>query len=101
MQNFIQNLTKQVESLRSTVSKNALLGFKDILRSLKKKMDSELDYLIPAAMKKATDTNTFLSKTATEVLISACENCTESKIINVLSSFPAKKAPSAKVKIQI
>lgn len=32
---FIQSLTKQLESLRSSVSKNALLGFKDILESLK------------------------------------------------------------------
>ena len=71
MQNFIQNLIKQVESLRSTVSKNALLGFKDILASLKKRMDNDLDYLLPAVMKKATDTNTFLSKAATDLLVSA------------------------------
>lgn len=71
MQNFLQGMVKQVENLRSTVSKNALISFKDIIEILKKRMDNELDFLIPAAMKKATDTNVFLSKAATEVLISA------------------------------
>jgi hypothetical protein len=68
LQNFIQGLIKQVESLRSTVSKNALLGVKDLIESLKKNLDNEIDYLLPAVMKKATDTNVFLSKAADDVL---------------------------------
>lgn len=63
-----------MESLRSTVSKNALLGVKDLIEALKKTMDNEIDYLLPAVMKKATDTNVFLSRAADEVLIAICKN---------------------------
>lgn len=101
LQTFIQSLTKQVESLRSTVSKNALLGFKDMIESLKKRMDNDLDSLFSATMKKATDTNIFLSKAATDVLISMCNNCNEVKVMNALSSLASKKAAIVKIKILI
>ena len=48
LQNFIQGIIKQVESLRSTVSKNALLGVKDLFDNLKKTLDPDLDFLIPS-----------------------------------------------------
>jgi hypothetical protein len=98
---FIQGLTKQLESLRSAVSKNALLGFKDILESLKNKMDNELDYLLPAVMKKATGTNVFLSKAAESVLVAISKNWSEIKIISAFNSLTTSKVPSTKVKMQI
>ena len=100
LQNFVQGLIRQVESLRSTVSKNALLAFKDLSNTLKKNLDSELDHILSATMKKATDTNIFLSKAAEDVLVTISQNSNESKIINAISSLSMSRAPSAKVKIQ-
>ena len=100
-QNFIQGIIKQVESLRSTVSKNALLGIKDLFDNLKRQLDSDLDYIIPACMKKASDTNIFLSKAAEEALISIWKNSNEVKIVNAITSLSNSRAPSTKVKIQI
>ena len=101
LQNFIQGIIKQVESLRSTVSKNALIGIKDLFDNLKKQLDSDLDFIIPAWMKKASDTNIFLSKAAEEALISICRNSSETKVINSITSLSNSRAPSTKVKIQI
>lgn len=87
LQNFIQGTIKQVESLRSTVAKNALLGFKDLFETLKKSLDSELDHILSATMKKATDTNIFLSKAAEDVLIAIAENSSESKVVSAIQSL--------------
>jgi len=98
---FIQGLLKQLQSLRSTVSKNALLGFKDMIETLKGKFDNELDYILPNVMKKATDTNVFLSRTAESVLLSIANNWSEIKVINALGSVSNSKVPSTKVKMQV
>lgn len=71
MQTFVQSLIKQVDSLRSTVAKNALLGFKDLISNLKVRMDGELDHVLMPVVRRAADTNVFLSKAATDVLVAA------------------------------
>ncbi|CAI2371983.1 unnamed protein product [Moneuplotes crassus] len=101
LQGFIQGMVKQIESLRSSVSKNALIGFKDIAEVLKKRIDNDLDYLIPATMKKAVDKNVFLSKVATDLLISVTKSCSENKVMNVLGSLTFQKSPTVRVKMQI
>ena len=50
-------LIKLTECLRSQVSRNALHTFVDIFENLKRQMDSSLDTMIPALLKKAGDTN--------------------------------------------
>ena len=101
LQSFIQGMIKQVESLRSTVSKNALLGITDLFNNLKKTLDNELDFVIPSWMKKACDTNIFLSKAAEDALIAIWKNSTETKVMSSLGSVSNSRAPSTKVKIQI
>lgn len=64
-------------------------------------MDNELDYLLPAVMKKATGTNVFLSKAAESVLIAISKNWSEIKIITAFNSLSTSKVPSTKVKMQI
>ena len=52
-------------------------------------------------MKKACDTNIFLSKAAEDALTAISKNSTESKVISSLGSISNSRAPSTKVKIQI
>jgi hypothetical protein len=50
-----------VESLRSSVSKNALLALNDIMLILRRQIDSEIDLIFDKVIKKASDTNVFIS----------------------------------------
>ena len=75
------------DSLRSFLSKNALLAFSDIFRNLRKLVDHELDIVVPVLMKKATDTNIFLSEEAETALANMCAHCSESKVVAALAAL--------------
>lgn len=50
-----------VESLRSSVSKNALLALNDLIKLFQKQIDTDLDLVFDKVIKKAADTNVFIS----------------------------------------
>ena len=79
------------DSLRSFLSKNALLAFSDIFRNLRKLVDHELDIIVPVLMKKATDTNIFLSEEAETALANMCAHCSESKVVAALAALNANR----------
>ncbi|CAI2372608.1 unnamed protein product [Moneuplotes crassus] len=101
LQCFMQGMVKQVESLRSSIAKNALIAFKDVIEVLKKRLDNDLDYIMPAVMKKAAEKNTFLAKVATDLLISAAKSCSEHKVMSALGSLTFKKSPTIRVRMLI
>ena len=49
-----------------------------------KDLDSSIDQVLPALLKKAADTNVFISETADKALITACKHCSETKIFYCL-----------------
>ena len=57
MHGVLLELIKLSESLRSQVSRNALLTFSDIFENLKRQMDASLETVIPPLLRKAADTN--------------------------------------------
>ena len=54
-------IMKLVESLRSNLSKNAVITLNEISIKMKKMLDSELDSIFAKLIKKTLDTNSFIS----------------------------------------
>ena len=74
-------IIKIADSLRSSLSKIALLTINDMFYYLKRCMEPDLDPLIKVLLKKASDTNTFISEEAEKALITLCNNCNSSKVV--------------------
>ena len=53
---------KLVESLRSSLSKNAVITLGEAVEVLKKTLDPELDNILSRLMRKTLDTNSFISE---------------------------------------
>jgi hypothetical protein len=51
-----------------------------------KDLDPSIDLVLGALIKKATDTNQFVSEQAEKALIMVCHACNESKVFNALQS---------------
>jgi flavorubredoxin len=75
---------KIADSLRSSLSKIALLTLNDMFVYLKRCIEPDLDNIIKQLLKKATDTNIFISEEAEKALVSMCNNCNESKVLQIL-----------------
>ena len=78
---------KQTDNLRSQVSKNACMALQVLFQELPTKdLDPNIDLVLGALIKKATDTNQFVSEQAEKALIMVCHACNESKVFNSLQS---------------
>ena len=76
MSTIVGQLIKLAESLRSSLSKVALLTINDMLTFLKRCMEPFLDSLVKTILRKASlDTNAFISDEASKGLISMCSHC--------------------------
>ena len=56
----------------------------DMFIYLKRCMDPDIDNIMKILLKKASDTNVFLSEEAEKCLISMCQNCQDSKVLQCL-----------------
>ena len=56
-------------------------------------LDSNLDLVIGALLKKATDTNHFVSEQAEKALVMICSACTDSKVFNSLQVVNGRSNP--------
>jgi len=81
---LISAILKIADSLRSSLSKIALMTINDMFIFLKRCVEPDLDGIIKLLLKKASDTNIFISEEAEKALISMCNNCNESKILQIL-----------------
>lgn len=87
----IKSVVKQVESLRSQIAKNACMTLQVIYSELSTKdLDVNLDLVLQVLLKKATDTNHFVSEQAEKALTMVCHACTETKVLNCLQSMDGK-----------
>jgi hypothetical protein len=81
----IKLIVKQTDNLRSQVSKNACMTLQIMFQELPTRdLDPSVDLVIGTLIKKATDTNQFVSEQAEKALIMVCHACTESKVFNCL-----------------
>jgi len=91
-----------VESLRSSVSKNALIALNDMFEHIPRLIESELDILLPTLLKKCTDTNIFIASEADSALATMCSCCNESKAMAaLLNLFSSVRNTAVKCKIAI
>jgi len=79
-------IIKIADSLRSSLSKIALLTITDMFTFLKRCMEPDLDNLMKILLKKGSDTNTFISDEAEKALISMVNNCMDTKVLSAILS---------------
>lgn len=89
----IKIIVKQTESLRSTLSKNACMTLQVIYSELPTKdLDSNMELVMQALLKKSTDTNHFVSEQAEKALRMVCHACSETKVLNCIQMTEGKGA---------
>ena len=80
----VQSVLKLGDSLRSSLCKIALMTINDMFAYLKRCMEPDLDHITKLLLKKAADTNIFISEEADKALAQMCTNCQESKVLSCL-----------------
>ena len=82
-----KDLISTADSLRSQLAKNALITLEELYISQGKAFDNQIETMMPCLLKKASDTNAFISDVGRSALTALCLNCSEGKIYNGLSNF--------------
>lgn len=94
-----KELVKPVDSLRSQVSKNACLALQGLFNELtSSQTDGQIDTVLPILLKRAADTNQFISEQAMATLVIIVNNCSDARVFNSLQS-QALKTNGAKEKV--
>ena len=73
--------------MRSSVSKNALLALNDLILLFQRQIDSEIDNIFDKVIRKAADTNVFISAEVQKVVKSLCIEASPIKIIEKINQF--------------
>jgi hypothetical protein len=84
LQGLVVLLLKLADSLRSAVSRIALIALTDMFHTFKRVMEPSLDPIIKILLKKGTDTNQFIATESDKCLVSLVTNCQESKVLQIL-----------------
>lgn len=63
------------------MSKIALMTLNDMFTFLKRCIEPDIDNILKILLKKASDTNVFISEEAEKALIGMCNNCQDSKVL--------------------
>ena len=87
-------LLKLAESLRSQLSKTALVTIQECFQSLRRKLDSEIDHCALVLFKKAADTNLFIAEAAKRTVEAMPLLANESTVIQALISNCDSRAAS-------
>jgi hypothetical protein len=83
----VASLIKIAESIRSSLSKIALMTLTDMIGSLKRCLEPYLESLLKILLKKAAlDTNSFIIEEADRGLVFLCTYCQDSKVLRALLS---------------
>ncbi len=82
MGGIVSTLLRLCDSIRSSLSKIALLTITDMIYSLKRCLEPYLDGLVKLLLKKAAlDTNSFITEEAEKALNALCCNCQDAKVL--------------------
>jgi hypothetical protein len=93
---LILELLKMVESLRSSVSKNAMIALGEMIVKLKRSLDAEIEAIMDRLLKKAADANIFISEEVKKCLTLLAGNVSENKLLQVISVYKDSKTFSVK-----
>jgi hypothetical protein len=76
-----KELVKPIDNLRSQVAKNACLAACYLFQEIQTKdIDPYTETLMPVLLKRAGDTNAFISEQARQALAALVNNCSETKV---------------------
>lgn len=90
---LFKDIVKPVDSLRSQLSKNACMALSTSFCELAPRdTDAHIEGVMPVLLKRATDTNNFISQEADRTLIAICNNCTETRVFTALQAQTLKSA---------
>ena len=87
---------KNIDSLRSSLAKNAMITMMEMLLSLKKILDSEVENLLTRLVKKSMDTKNIISEEVKKCTAALCLNCSDNKILPTLLAFKDTKSAPCK-----
>ena len=98
---IMPEVLKLVESLRSSVSKNAMMTLAEMCEAFKKQMDPFLESIFVKLIRKGQDTNTFIVEEVNKCIKSLCRYCSSQKICSIVISNSQAKAVPIKLKISL
>ena len=75
LHSLVSTLLKLADSMRSAVSRIALITINDLFCNIKRVMEPLLDPVIKVLLKKGTDTNQFIAQESDKCLVSLVSNC--------------------------
>ena len=94
-------LLKLVESLRSSVAKNAMITLAEMCEAFKKAMDPYLESIFVKLFKKAQDANSFIVEEVRKCTVSLCTYCSTAKISPIIVTNSNAKAVPVKMKVAL
>eukprot|EP00347_Sterkiella_histriomuscorum_P003381 403364519 len=93
-------IVKLVDSLRSTVSKQAMITLYEMFESLPKALiEQDLEPIFQVLVKRSVDTNFFVAEEAEKTLMSMCRTVSETKMLSAL--LAQKTSKSSVIRCQI
>jgi hypothetical protein len=94
LHSLVKQLCKLADSLRSSLSKIALITIRDMFDNLKRCMETYMDPIIKILLKRVCDTSVFISDEANAGLMSMTLNCSDRKVLNMLLAQSSKSTQS-------
>lgn len=98
---IMPEVLKLVESLRSSLAKNAMITLAEMCEALKKSMDPFLEAIFVRLFKKAQDANSFIIEEVNKCIRSLCQYCSNAKICAIITSNCQAKAIPIKLKVAL
>jgi len=86
LHSLVKQLVKLSDSMRSSLSKIALITIRDMFFFLKRCMETYLDPLFKILLKRGSDTSTFISEAAEAAMLTMTLECSDSKVLACLLS---------------
>ena len=87
LHSLVKQLARLSDSLRSSLSKIAIITIRDMFQFLKRCMETYLDPLVKVLLKRGSDTSAaFISEEAEAALLAMTMNCNDSKVLACLLS---------------
>jgi len=87
-----------VESLRSALAKNALRSGAELFQCFGRRLDPEIEVLLPPMLRRSADTNGFISEEAELALLSMCKHISEAKLFPPLQAAAGHRRPEIRTK---
>lgn len=94
LHSIVLEVLQSVDSLRSSVSRNAIMCLHDLFFGLGRAMDPEVDTVVPALVKKAGDTSGFLCEEADRAITCMVQNVSESRVLSALTGAASHRNAS-------